>query len=123
MTAGGETQEVWLQQNDKEYGIRRLATPEGPLAIAFGNEYYPLGFSLRLEEFKRVPNPGGMGDASYASQVRLIDKSRQTDHQREIWTNHPLAYGKFVFYQSGFHEEPGAKPASVFMVAHDPAGG
>ena len=123
VTAGGETHEVWLQRNDKEYGTRRLATPEGPLAIAFGNVYYPLGFSLRLEEFEHSLNPGGMGHASFASRVRLIEKSRQTDEQREIWTNHPLAYGKFVFYQSGFREEPGAKPASVFMVAHDPGRG
>ncbi len=123
VTAGGETQEVWLQRNDKEYGTRRLATPEGPLAIAFGDEYYPLGFSLRLEEFQRGRNPGGMGDASFASKVRLIDKSRQMDEQREIWMNHPLTHGKFVFYQSGFNEESGAKPVSVFMVAHDPGRG
>ena len=70
VTAGGETQEVWLQRNDKDRAIQQLATPEGPLAIAFGAEYYPLGFALRLEKFERRRNPGGMGDASFASKVR-----------------------------------------------------
>jgi hypothetical protein len=120
VSAGGTTREIWMQRNHPEYGRRTLQTPEGPLDFHFGNEHLALGFSLRLERFERGLNPGRMGDASFASHVRLIDPHHGIDEDREISMNQPLSYGKFSFYQSSFQELPGGKAASILSVAHDP---
>jgi hypothetical protein len=120
VTVGGETQEVWLKRNDQEQGIRKLNTAEGPLVLAFGYEYLPLGFSLKLLKFTHGMNPGGMGDASYASTVRLMDKSHDVDQEREISMNQPLVHNQLAFYQSSFQESPDGKSISVLSVAYDP---
>ncbi|NLX96543.1 MAG: hypothetical protein GXY83_10240 [Rhodopirellula sp.] len=120
VTAGGKSQQVWLKRNDDTHGFQILESPEGPLAIGFGYERIPLAFSLKLHEFQRTSNPGGMGDASFASSVQLIDPVEEIDAGREISMNEPLVHGKYTFYQSGFHEMPGGKEATVLTVAYDP---
>ena len=120
ITAGGKTQQVWLKRNDENHGFRTLESPEGPLAIAYGYERVPLGFALKLQDFRRSRNPGGMGDASFASTVQLIDRAQGVDAKREISMNEPLVHGKYTFYQSGFHEFPDGKEATVLTVAYDP---
>ena len=46
-------------------------------------------------------NPGGMGDARFASTVHLHDEAKHIDEDREISMNEPLVHGKYTFYQSG----------------------
>ncbi|MGA2616543.1 MAG: cytochrome c biogenesis protein ResB [Thermoguttaceae bacterium] len=120
VTVGGQTQEVWLRRDDPEHGVQRLVTPEGPLAITCTYEYRPLGFSLELLKFQRGLNPGGMGEASFTSIVRLIDKNQGLDQERQIAMNQPLAHGKLSFYQSSFDESPGSTTTSTLTVAYDP---
>ena len=118
--AGGETHELWLKRADPDYGYQEISTPEGPLAIAFGYETLPLGFSLKLVHFRHEMNPGMMGDASFASSVRVIDKAHNVDRPAEIAMNQPLVYGGFTFYQSSYAESADGKPTSVLTVAYDP---
>jgi hypothetical protein len=120
VAVAGTTQQVWIQRNDQEHGFRRLPTPEGPLLLDFGYERLPLNFSLKLVDFRRGQNPGGMGDASFASSVQLVDTTEEIDQQREISMNQPLVHGKFTFYQSSFQELPDGSEASVLSVAYDP---
>jgi hypothetical protein len=120
VTAGGTTREVWMQRNHSDFAQQRIETKEGPLDLRFGNERLPLGFSLRLVSFKRGLNPGRMGDASFASRVRLIDPHQGINEEREISMNEPLAHGRYTFYQSSFQELGGGKSASILSVAYDP---
>lgn len=121
--AGDVTQRVWLKRNDDRHGFARLPTPDGSLLLTFGYESLPLGFSLELVDFQREQNPGGMGDASFASVVRLIDEASGIDEERTIAMNQPLTHGKFTFYQSSFMEQPGQGDLSVLSVAYDPGRG
>ncbi len=114
------TNQVWIRRNDDQYGFRRIVTPQGPLTLDFGYEKLPLGFTLKLLDFQRLENPGGMGDASFASLVQLIDSVQGIDQQKEISMNNPLVHGKFTFYQSSFQELPGGKEVSVLSVTYDP---
>ena len=103
----------------------QIRTPDGTLALAFGDDYAPLGFSLKLLAFHRGLNPGGMGDASLASTVRLRDKSRDVDEDRMIFMNHPLVhdkslFGRFVVHQLDHQETADGKAISIFGVAYDP---
>jgi hypothetical protein len=110
---------VWLRRHDAGYGRQIIATPAGPLALSFGYESRPLDFSLTLVKFTRGVNPGGMGNASYASKVQLLDARRGIDQVREISMNEPLTHDHFTFYQASYQESKG--PAvSMLSVAYDP---
>lgn len=115
----GATEQVWVKQNDPTYGMRRLDTAEGPLLVSFGYERLPLGFTLKLLDFQRASNPGGMGDASFASRVRLVDRAAGVNDELTISMNQPLVHGKYVFYQSSFQEQPSGD-VSILTVAYDP---
>ena len=65
-------------------------------------------------------NPGMMGDASFASSVRVIDKAGNVDMPAEISMNQPLVYGGFTFYQSGHDETADGRQVSILAVARDP---
>jgi cytochrome c biogenesis protein ResB len=109
-----------MRRNDPEFGSRTIQTSQGPLQVEFVEEQVPLGFSLRLLRFIHGLNPGRMGDASFASLVRLTDTARGVDEEREISMNQPLDYGKFTFYQSSYQEVGDGKYVSVLTAASDP---
>lgn len=115
----GTAEQLWLKQNDATYGMRRLDTAEGPLLISFGYERLPLNFTLKLLDFERARNPGGMGDAAFASRVRLVDRAAGVNSEFTISMNQPLVHGKYVFYQSSFQEQPGGD-VSILTAAYDP---
>jgi len=116
----GVTQRTWLQRGDDRFGFARLAAGEGSLLLTFDYEEFPLGFALELVDFRRDYNPGRVGDAGFASVVRLSDETAGADEEQTIAMNRPLSRGKFTFYQSSFQEQPGGKDASVLSVAYDP---
>ena len=118
--AGGAATEVWLKRADPEYGFQQIATPEGPLGIAFGYERLPLGFSLRLAGFQHGQNSGMMGDASSAGSVRVMDKARGVDRLAEITVNQPLVYGGFTFFQAGHDQSADGRQVLVLAAASDP---
>jgi len=120
IVAGGAKQQQWFKRHDENYGFQQIVTPKGPLAIDFGYERFPLGFTLKLVDFRRGKNPGRMGDASFSSSVRLVDRHERIDRQHVISMNEPLVHGKFAFYQSSFQELPDGQEASVFTAAYDP---
>jgi hypothetical protein len=116
----GVKRRFWLRRNDPRYGQQWVMTKRGPAKVSFEYDHLPLDFSLTLVDFKRDFNPGGMGAAAFASQVRLVDPARAINEEREISMNSPLVNGKFTFYQSSFQETGHGKEASVFTAAYDP---
>jgi hypothetical protein len=119
----GATQSVWLQRNHPTLGTRLIATPDGLLRLGLGYAESPLGFALRLVSFRRHQNPGGVGNAAFASVVRVLDPHEDLDEEREISMNEPLTRNRLTFYQSSFSEPGHGKSASTFSVAHDPGRG
>jgi cytochrome c-type biogenesis protein CcsB len=117
LTAGDTTRSLWLQRGDQGGMPIPVKTSEGALAISYGYESLPLGFSLRLQKFTRGMNPGGMGDARFASSVHLHDEAQKIDVDQEISMNEPLVHGKYTFYQSGILP---SGTGTVLTVACDP---
>jgi hypothetical protein len=120
ITAGETTKQLWMRRNDPESGAQTIETSQGLLNVEFVQERLPLDFSLKLLRFIHGLNPGRMGDASFASLVRLTDKARGVDEELEISMNRPLQYGKFTFYQSSYQEAADGKYVSVLTAASDP---
>lgn len=117
LTIGGATRKIWLQRGEQDGMPVPVKTPGGTVAVSYGYESLPLGFSLGLKKFTRGQNPGGMGDASFASTVRLQDPKKKIDRSQVISMNYPLVYGKYTFYQSGIL--PSGTGTSL-TVAYDP---
>jgi hypothetical protein len=117
---GNQSRRVWLRRNDDRHGFRRIVTDAGPVALAFTYDQIPLGFQLELQEFRHELNPGRVGNAAFASRVRVIGAAEAVDEQREISMNKPLVHGKFTFYQSSFQREANGMNASILTVAYDP---
>ena len=117
LTAGDTTRSLWLQRGDQDGMPVPVKTSDGTLAISYGYERLPLGFSLQLKKFARGMNPGGMGDASFASTVHLHDEAKDIDQDREISMNEPLVHGKYTFFQSGILP---SGTGTVLTVAADP---
>ena len=120
VASGNTRQQAWLKRHDEQYGHQVLMTPQGPISLSFGYDQTPLGFQLHLKDFTRRMNPGRMGDAAFASSVRLVDAAAAVDREHEISMNEPLVYGKFTFYQSSFQQLPGGIESSVLTAAYDP---
>lgn len=120
ITVDGAARQFWLRRGDEQTGFQWLQTPDASLRISFGYERRPLGFSLKLVDFKRGMNPGGMGAASFASDVQLLDEDQGVDRTQEISMNSPLVHGKYTFYQSSYKDLPDGRSASYLSVAYDP---
>lgn len=123
VVAEGLTHRLWLQRNHSDYGQRTVATPQGVLRVGFSTAKTSLDFGIKLVKFQRGTNPGGVGNATFSSLVRLVDQLRGIDEEREISMNEPLTHNGLTFYQSGFNDSGHGPESSTFSVARDPGRG
>jgi hypothetical protein len=121
VSAWGTTREIWLMRFDPEHGKRTVETAERPLDVSFGYGELKLDFSLKLLDFERGLNPGGMGNASFASSVTLTDEPQGIHEEaHRISMNEPLTHGKYTFYQSSYRGLGDGREMSILSVAYDP---
>ena len=113
------------------YGATTVQLPAGPVRLTYAPQQHDLearnGFAIELTRFVEGMDPGGLGTASYASDVVVLGKDGARD-QRHISMNEPMHENGVTLYQSSFdqlrdeagREIPGAYRASVFTAATDP---
>ena len=85
--------------------------------FAFGylNQTHPLGFSIKLLDFRMQKYQGSDKAKSYESEVEVFGK------KHIISMNEPLKTGGYTFYQSGFEEDgDGRTDISILSVNKDP---
>jgi hypothetical protein len=105
-------EEQWLGLNS----MVKLFTDQAVYILSFANARHPVGFDLRLKEFKVGRYPGTMRAASYESLVDVPGIGERT-----ISMNEPLKFNGYTFYQSSFQEDETGHPvASIFSVNKDP---
>ncbi|MBN2327455.1 MAG: cytochrome c biogenesis protein ResB [Candidatus Omnitrophica bacterium] len=91
------------------------------VAVELGQKKYPLGFAVQLIDFQAPRYPGTNRPARFQSVVKLIDPEQQVEEERLVYMNNPLAYNRFLVYQSGYEEgRNGAPDVSIFSVAWAP---
>lgn len=115
LTSGGESTEMWVQR-----GAPRPVSVHGvPYEIHYSDRTVPLGFTVRLDDFRVVHYPGGRQPRSFESDITITDAATGASQQRRISMNHPVSYGGFTLYQSSYNEAAAAA-TSIFSVARDP---
>lgn len=113
---GQARRELWIgrgESRDVDLGNRRLK-------VAYGLKSKPVGFELRLDDFRMGTYEGTKDPSSYESQVTLIDREAQVQNSQLIAMNQPLEYGKYKLFQASYQLNPGGPDYSVLAVAYDP---
>ncbi len=83
--------------------------------ISYGPRTFPLPFSVKLADFRKLDYPGTEMAMSYESDV-VISSPGNADQDFHIFMNNPYAQSPWKVYQSGFIGEN----VSVFSVMKDP---
>lgn len=105
-------QSVWLGQNSYAQFFKK----DRVYVMSYLNKTIPLGFDLKLIDFKQTNYQGSFKAKSYESKVQLEGKTHI------ISMNEPLKHKGFTFYQSSFEagEEGGEAIVSILSVGKDP---
>jgi hypothetical protein len=105
------------------YGVPEELTLAGKVyGLRFWQQERPLGFQVKLLDFREEKYPGSRRAASYSSLVEVNDPAagpEWKDRRVLIYMNHPFTHGGLKFFQSSF-ERGGGEEVSVFSVSHDP---
>ncbi|TVR46903.1 MAG: hypothetical protein EA402_02120 [Planctomycetota bacterium] len=117
---GPDAQRHWLRRNTAE--TLRLPTGQEVL-VTYGRQQYDLldrhGFEITLQRFINEKDPGGQGNATYTSLVRVRYADSRPAVQAEISMNEPLHEGGVTLYQTARAEQPDGTFVSFFTVAQD----
>ena len=101
----------WLERGD----IRRIPDKSGEdLVIGYGYKTVPLGFDIKLKDFRIGYDPGTQTAASYESDV-IVD-----DTVHNIAMNEPLHRNGYTIFQASFSKTASGGDISVFSIANDP---
>jgi hypothetical protein len=156
LSRGKESREVWLSQRLPEHDQAKLQRSpfdfhdadhdgrddaeghhprfqtihftDGPAyRVSLDFDRRPLGFEVGLVDFEMETDPGTQMAASYTSDVKLTDPSRNvTDEPHRITMNVPMTWRDRTFYQSSYNrvfDSRGRETGqflSVFSVRYDP---
>ena len=89
---------------------------EMSLAVTYGAKTKQLPFSIKLYEFIMEKYPGTNSAASYASEVQLIDPTKNVKKNHRIYMNHILDHNGYRFFQSSFDKD---ERGTYLSVNHD----
>ncbi|MCD4665412.1 MAG: cytochrome c biogenesis protein ResB, partial [Bacteroidales bacterium] len=89
------------------------------IKISYGAKKIELPFALQLKDFQMERYPGSNSPSSYASQVVVIDESRNLEMPYRIYMNNVLNYRGYRFFQSSYDRD---ELGTILSVNHDSVG-
>ena len=92
-----------------------IETPRGTRVLRYGPGSYPLPFTVRLDDFRKLDYPGTFNAMAFESDVTVTIAGRGPTTLK-IHMNHPFAHDGWKVYQSGFVGDD----ISIFSVMKDP---
>ena len=114
---GTETKDVVLRGGRGYKGeMNSFVMGDATIKMTYGAKEILLPFSVKLDKFILERYAGSMSPSSYASEVTLIDKQKNTNFDYKIYMNHVLNYGGYRFFQSSYDSD---EKGTILSVAHD----
>ena len=84
--------------------------------IEYGSKIIEIPFSVKLRDFILERYPGSNSPSSFASEVTVIDPSKNLEMPYRIFMNNILNYGGFRFFQSSYDKD---EKGTILSVNHD----
>lgn len=81
------------------YSVRKTIN-DLQVSLGFGSKKIQTPFGMKLRDFQLDKYPGSMNPSSFASEISVVDKGKETDHR--IYMNNVLDYGGYRFFQSSY---------------------
>lgn len=90
-------------------------------AVSLRHTRYPMPFTIRLEDFRKLDHPGLTMARSFESDVTKIENG--TEQKVRIQMNEPLRHGGLVVFQSSWAPQDREIPRmySIFSVVRNPS--
>jgi cytochrome c-type biogenesis protein CcsB len=85
--------------------------------ISYGSKKLSLPFAIKLNDFQLDRYPGSMSPSSYASEVTVVDKNKNSSFDFRIFMNSTLKYGGYQFFQSSYDSD---ETGTILSVNNDP---
>lgn len=102
----------WMGLNS----LLKLFSADKVYIVSYMNRRLPMGFDMKLKEFKVGRYQGTMRAASYESLIDVPGVG-----ERVISMNEPFKHAGFTFYQASFNSDANGKPVeSILSVNRDP---
>jgi cytochrome c-type biogenesis protein CcsB len=106
ITSNGETQEQMVYgQKGRPGRATTYSFDDIKINARYGAKPIQVPFQIKLHEFIMERYPGTNSAMSYASEVSLIDQSKNTEFDYRIFMNNILDYGGYRFFQSSFDKD------------------
>ncbi len=109
---------------DEQVWVRRgVSTPvqlgDETAYLVYAGKQHPLGFSVRLDQFRIDYYPGKRQPRSFESRLTFTDQATGLSERRLVSMNHPTTNGGLTFFQSSYEMDRGPT-RSVLSVSRDP---
>jgi len=120
ISSGDDTKEVSLEYFNREIGQAAFVDlNDTKLKLVYGAKEMKLPFALKLRDFQLDRYPGSQSPSSFASEVTLIDKSKNINENYRIFMNNVLEHKGYRFYQSFYDKD---EKGTILTVNHDKTG-
>jgi hypothetical protein len=113
---GSQVQDVWLGRGQSE----DLNLAGKTLKVAYALKSLPLGFSVKLKDFRMGTYEGTDDPSHYESLVQVHDPGQGASGEYLIAMNEPLEKNKFKLFQASYQLNPDGSAWTVLSVAYDP---
>lgn len=117
ISVNGKTQEALVFGGKGQVGNPEIVDfGDLKLAVSYGSKEISVPFSIKLNKFIMDKYPGTDSASSYASEVQLIDASKNYTEDFRIYMNNILDYRGYRFFQSSFDKD---EKGTYLSVNHD----
>ncbi|HRY66595.1 MAG TPA: cytochrome c biogenesis protein ResB [Phycisphaerae bacterium] len=116
VTTPAGTNRFWLRKFD----ARPIDVAGTSYLLQYANRTLPLGFSLRLDQFRMDKYPGTERPRSFQSHVTFLDPASGREQGEVISMNNPACHGSYTLFQSSYRLAEGGPSSSVLSVSWDP---
>ena len=115
---GINMQHIVSGETSKQNSLQ-IKSGDKKFAVCLRKKSWEVPFLITLDRVERDLYPGTMQAQAYRSFIRKTESG--IEEKKEVYMNHPYRYMDFIFFQSGYTEDPNTNlKYSTFAVMRNP---